>query len=224
MKPIVAFIKIFLITIASYSQETFNLEKKIDSLKRIKTELQSKIADVDMEYYRIESLLKQIKFENAVGEIYYSVAATNLTKTPDKYDMVIHLPSNKKVRVLDYSDKYYKINYNDSIGWVLKVALISESERQKIAAEKKAKEFADKMQFQKYKDDLIKKYGASDAQRILSGIIWLGMKDEMARISKGSPTKINRTVGSWGVHEQWVYDSQNLYLYFENGILTSWQD
>lgn len=38
----------------------------------------------------------------------------------------------------------------------------------------------------------------------------------------GSPGSINRSVGSWGVHEQWVYG--NTYLYFENGILTSFQD
>ena len=33
---------------------------------------------------------------------------------------------------------------------------------------------------------------------------------------------INKTVGSWGIHEQWIYSSH--FLYFENGILTSWQD
>ena len=48
------------------------------------------------------------------------------------------------------------------------------------------------------------------------------MTRELATISLGSPNDINRTVGSWGVHEQWVY--YNLYLYFENGILTSYQN
>jgi len=38
----------------------------------------------------------------------------------------------------------------------------------------------------------------------------------------GHPNSINRSTGSWGVHEQWVYAYK--YLYFENGILTSWQD
>ena len=50
---------------------------------------------------------------------------------------------------------------------------------------------------------------------------------------------INKTVGSWGVHEQWIYGEPDIYglyggsiryggrgpyLYFENGILTSWQE
>ncbi len=224
MKTTIASILIFLVTISCFSQEISKLEKDLDSLKQLKAELQTKIDDIDIEYKRIESLISRIKFDNAVGEIYYSVAGTNLTSRPEDYDVVIHLPSNKKVRVLDSIDKYYRINYNDSVGWILKVALISESEKQKIAADKKAKEFADRMQYQKYKEGLIKKYGFATADKILYGMIWLGMTDEMARLSKGSPTKINRTVGSWGVHEQWVYDNQDTYLYFENGILTSWQD
>ena len=45
---------------------------------------------------------------------------------------------------------------------------------------------------------------------------------QMALESWGQPDDINRSVGSWGVHEQWVYGDE--YLYFENGKLTSWQD
>jgi hypothetical protein len=44
----------------------------------------------------------------------------------------------------------------------------------------------------------------------------------MATISLGSPNKVNRTVGAWGAREQWVYET--IYLYFENGVLTSYQD
>jgi hypothetical protein len=48
------------------------------------------------------------------------------------------------------------------------------------------------------------------------------MTKEMAIISRGYPKDKNRSVGSWGTHEQWVYDDE--YLYFENGYLRSWQD
>ena len=57
---------------------------------------------------------------------------------------------------------------------------------------------------------------------IKKGKIRLGMTKEQVRLSWGQPNDINRSVGPWGIHEQWVYGSQ--YLYFENGILTSWQD
>ena len=48
------------------------------------------------------------------------------------------------------------------------------------------------------------------------------MSADMVRASLGPPSDVNRSVGSWGTHEQWVYDG--LYAYFDNGILTSWQD
>lgn len=49
-----------------------------------------------------------------------------------------------------------------------------------------------------------------------------GMTKDMAILSWGEPNDINRSVGSWGVQEQWCYE--NSYLYFENGRLTSWQN
>jgi hypothetical protein len=51
--------------------------------------------------------------------------------------------------------------------------------------------------------------------------IKVGMSPEQATLSWGKPKKINKSVGAWGVHEQWVYGTQ--YLYFENGRLSSFQ-
>ena len=51
----------------------------------------------------------------------------------------------------------------------------------------------------------------------------IGMSQQDALDSSwGRPNKVNRTTGSWGVHEQWVYDGG--YLYFEDGTLTSIQN
>jgi hypothetical protein len=56
----------------------------------------------------------------------------------------------------------------------------------------------------------------------------IGMTDSEVIQLLGKPDDVNRTVGSWGVSEQWVYrfgsSYGGSYLYFENGILTSWQD
>jgi len=57
---------------------------------------------------------------------------------------------------------------------------------------------------------------------ILERRVCLSMTTEQVRVTKGNPVDINRSVGSWGIHEQWVYNNQ--YFYFENGILTSWQN
>jgi len=58
----------------------------------------------------------------------------------------------------------------------------------------------------------------------------LGMNEIEVRASVGNPSKINKTVGSWGIHEQWMYygyqigSHRETYMYFENSILTSYQE
>ena len=64
---------------------------------------------------------------------------------------------------------------------------------------------------------------------IFNNKVTLGMTKDQVMLSWGQPDDINRTVGSWGVNEQWVYkksrDMSNWkYLYLKNGRLTSWQD
>lgn len=67
-------------------------------------------------------------------------------------------------------------------------------------------------------------------QRILrataTGEVTRGMTAAQVESSWGSPSKINRSVGSYGSHEQWIYDrgnSRSQYIYLENGIVTSFQ-
>lgn len=50
------------------------------------------------------------------------------------------------------------------------------------------------------------------------------MTDKEAIWSIGKPDKVNKIVYSWGTEEQWVYGKKNLYLYFIDGILTSYQE
>ena len=56
----------------------------------------------------------------------------------------------------------------------------------------------------------------------------IGMNKAEVWASIGLPLTdgINKTTGFWGVHEQWIYGfgRNRRYLYFENGILTSWQN
>ena len=58
---------------------------------------------------------------------------------------------------------------------------------------------------------------------VAAGNLALGMAPEMARIAWGKPTDIKRSVGSWGVREQCVYDSAKS-IFFENGVITSWTE
>lgn len=61
---------------------------------------------------------------------------------------------------------------------------------------------------------------------ISQGQVFIGMTADDARQSWGKPTKINSSVGSYGKHEQWVYDrgnSRSQYVYIQNGVVTSTQ-
>ena len=70
-------------------------------------------------------------------------------------------------------------------------------------------------------NEYIKKYGTKFGNCVAEGKIEIGMNKKMVRDAWGAPDHINTTTGSYGTHEQWVYDDR--YLYFENGILTSRQ-
>lgn len=50
----------------------------------------------------------------------------------------------------------------------------------------------------------------------------LGMSPDDLRAAVGDPDKINRHVSTYGTTEQWVH--RGYYFYFENAVLTSWQE
>lgn len=63
----------------------------------------------------------------------------------------------------------------------------------------------------------------AEAARKRSEGVSIGMSQEDVLASSwGKPTRINKTIHSFGVHEQWVYEGRN-YLYFKNGVLDSIQ-
>lgn len=59
-------------------------------------------------------------------------------------------------------------------------------------------------------------------EAIRRGEIFIGMTATEAQASWGDPSKINSSLGSYGKHEQWVYDLGNYksqYVYIENGVV-----
>ena len=73
------------------------------------------------------------------------------------------------------------------------------------------------------RENLIKKYGEKYGTMIADGHVAIGMTKPMCIDAWGKPQDINRTTGTYGVHEQWVYNMKS-YLYFENDILTTIQN
>lgn len=82
--------------------------------------------------------------------------------------------------------------------------------------------------FDNYKNGLMKKYGLKYATDILNAQIKIGQPKEVVIEIIGQPDDVNRTVTAKHVYEQFIYRIKNTgkakYFYFNNGILTSFQD
>jgi hypothetical protein len=92
-------------------------------------------------------------------------------------------------------------------------------------------ELADTSEIKYYDNPHLEKMVRSEAKqrkivlndkKVKAQVVSLGMSICSMYASLGMPDEENRSVGSWGVHIQHVYGG--LYVYTENGIITSWQD
>lgn len=116
------------------------------------------------------------------------------------------------------SEEYFESSYKN--GWVHK-SLISYSMVEKPKLSKW------ELIVQRRKEFIQKNPSLSEKTKfaIMVGNILIGMNKEMVIASLGFPDDINKTVTSGNVHEQWIYESGTIeYVYFDNDILTSWQE
>lgn len=145
--------------------------------------------------------------------------------TSDKY-----LYPGDTVKLIQRFENFLKVEHKGAIGYVRNGSFEENEEYKTFMANNKPIKFIDHAAIAAekkiYNDRLkkfVQKYGNSMGPLIAKRVIRLGMTKAMVIDSWGQPQDINRTVGSWGVHEQWVYGNST-YVYFENGKLTSWQD
>jgi len=162
---------------------------------------------------------------------------TRLKKLPDNSSDVTKIyQKGVKAIALDYNidNDFIKVNINDTIGYIKSYWAVQDSKtldyvnsfkiKRKQLQDKTIMEFEQKTQKEQAEKDLkyIKKFGVKIYDKLKNHYYWIGMTKEMAEISLGEPKDINRTVTSSSIQEQWVY--KDIYLYFENGILTTFQD
>lgn len=107
--------------------------------------------------------------------------------------------------------------------------------RQKLRDEEIEKEQKEIAELEKYRSYVNKHSSEHIKKLVAKNQITIGMTQEEVIASQGKPLFSKRTIGDWGIHEQWVYgysyyngyfteEEHTKYLYFENGILTAWQD
>lgn len=231
---------IFLIIIFS-SFTCLAQETGISELENQKKEVLNYIIILNDSIRKIDLKINAIKAKEIQKMIVDSILkatvkkGAKLRKTASPLGILItSLSEDVEVIIIDYIDGYFGvctdsicgymsdlwIKRNDVINDFIKSKEAEERELERLEKESKLKE--QKAEWVELEKQYIKKYGQNTYNKLKKGYYWIGMSREMATISLGRPNDINRTVGSWGVHEQWVYD--DLYLYFENGKLTSYQD
>ena len=208
---------IYIISILNFLNNTYAQNQSIEKLTEIKEQLileKKKISD-SIEKIDIQLNLLNSKKENSeiLGIDFIKTTVTLKASIKDKPSIFGNeigvIPKGEFVQVYDYYGKFWSIKYDSIIGYLSDTFISNRRELNIIREKHKGNE-------------LINKFGNEIGSKIINHRIWKGMSSEMARLSIGNPKDINQTVGDWGIHEQWVYDSR--YLYFENGILKSWQD
>ncbi len=233
--------KIIAIIILFSSINLFSQETEISELQKLKQSLTSELGKLNDSLKKVNIQIAALKSK----EIIKTVSDSSLISTARKGayikkssnvlgEIITKLTEEKQVVLLDYFEGFFGICTDSVCGymnemWIDKNEEIYEFIKVKEQELKELKKLEDenklklkKAEYAKLENGYIKKYGQKTYNKLKEGYYWTGMNREMAIISLGSPNDINRTVGSWGVHEQWVYD--NIYLYFENGKLTSYQN
>lgn len=211
------------------------LEKKINKFNTNILSLKDSIKNVELNIEKLKSreVLKTIKDSTIIA---IALKEGKIRKEPFVLsDIILTLNNDSEILVTDYVDDYFKVCFNSVCGyinelWVKKNDKVNElkefkiSEKKKLLNSKEEKRISQVKKYNKEQENRdIKKYGKSIYEKLKKGYYWTGMTDKMALISLGNPNDINSSVGSWGTHEQWVYDD-GFYCYFENGILKSYQN
>ena len=234
-----------LMCISLHSQ---SIEEEIDRLNSVKEELILKSNVLKDSIESISKMINSLVVKKNVDiegrnyiEVITSMEATIKDEPSFSGNVIGDVATGKPVRTYEYKGRgYWSCSIGTLAGYINEVFFVPNEELKVIQESRKSdyEKLEDERQKQteievkereeKRKEErraaILAIYDYETAVKILSGQIWLGMTTTMARLSIGSPNDINRSVGSYGVHEQWVYDSRNLYLYFENDILTSWQE
>ncbi len=231
----------FLLLVSSLAQAQESAEQ-IRQLENSKKQISEKILLLNDSIKKIEfkiNILKSKEFQKNISDsslIAIARKGAKIKRTPDVMgELILTLEEDKQVVILDYHNEFFGacagsicgymsdiwIKSNDKIAEFVKIKKQQEEEIERLKKERKLKKQV--AEDAKNEKDYLKKYGKVVYEKLKKGYYWVGMTREMALISLGSPTDNNRSVGSWGVHEQWVYNS-GLYLYFENGKLKSYQD
>jgi vacuolar-type H+-ATPase subunit I/STV1 len=226
-----------------FAQSKSEILKGLDSLNAEKETLIQQLDKINQSIASFEQKkLQAIKKEKySAGVPIYCRNPTKLYQERKTWSTIIDtIPKSMTLLAYDYESNYYFVEFDTLYGFVFAMDIETverrterlekeavkrrnkQQERNRQVAQNSADREAQRKKQEARRQTLIAKYGNSIGDKLSRKEIWLGMAKELVRESRGEPSKVNRSIGSWGEHEQWVYPNANLYI--RNGILSSWQD
>lgn len=197
--------------IHSQTSEIEKLSKIRDELVLRKNEILDSIKKINLRINYLESIERKLISKEITFTETKTTSQAKIRNEPSPFGEIIgYVPKGDIIKVFSYyKDGYWQVE-KDSLNGYTSEQYIAKNEQMKSSLKNRER------------STLIKKYGQNIVNKIDNHQIWIGMTQTMARLSIGNPKDINSSTGSWGVHEQWIYN--NRYLYFENGKLTSFQN
>lgn len=144
-----------------------------------------------------------------------------------KYDLtsvIMVIPSGTVVNVLGGDSTYFHVKYGEDEGYIYrKEAVLSAdpvTDQKTVTSQQEENYIQPQDKQQDRKTYLEEKYGTSVGSKMMAGKIWKGMTAEMILDSWGKPVKINRTINTDLIREEWIY--KNSWLFIENNSLIDW--
>ena len=146
----------------------------------------------------------------------------------DKNDLtsvIVIIPTDSIVEVLDSDSTYLHVVYQDNEGFIFKRQAIINNQVGNVNQNNQSQNVDQnnqpvQEQQQSRFSYLENKYGSNMAARLNAGKIWKGMTAEMVSDSWGTADKINRIISGNVIKEEWIY--KTTWLYFENNTLLEW--
>jgi hypothetical protein len=220
---------LFLLPNLLFGQLLNELIRKQDSIEKILNNIDSEIKELESTKELIRNELNfiiqeknKLELENEFLEgipVKINSMGGTLRDQPNINGNILEkIPTDEVILVFNwYVKPYFKASYKEKVGYISYSSLAGNETLKKIVNKEIENENPRLAQ-------LAKKYGTYNAERILNGQYWIGMTPQMVRESIGKPDDVNKSTGAWGINEQWIYWKKELYLYFENGKLTTIQE
>jgi hypothetical protein len=226
MKTLFFFTFICLTVIATAQSQ----DKKLDSLKNVKSSIQVQIRNLQSELMKVNKQIEAIEQQkHPVSQTTVNGKVTSggavLREEPSSMGKTIcDIPGGQAIVVyMEQSNLYFKVTYNGKTGYVSYATieqnqaiddfLAGKVQEQKNPTSTTIVRKVDEKD-PKYQK-LLKLYGKDNAVKIMNGEIWNGMSPGMVLESKGKPSSNQTVTDAAGNEDIWNYS--NMSIHFKNG-------